>query len=123
MGGVGRLACQGFLVREACVGVLVHGTGFFSLWSAMECPEVSLRWVYVFGVTLGSLYADAQGYVPALLENLCGMSCSATYWLFSIHSEGHPERFTQLHEEEEREEGDRGEQEEKWGHSRGERQI
>ena len=29
MGGVGRLACQGFLVREACVGVLVHGAGFF----------------------------------------------------------------------------------------------
>ena len=28
VGGVGRLVCQGFLVREACVGVLVHGTGF-----------------------------------------------------------------------------------------------
>ena len=28
MGGVGRVACQGFLVREACVGVLVHGTRF-----------------------------------------------------------------------------------------------
>ena len=28
MGGVGRLTCQGFLVREACIGVLVHGTGF-----------------------------------------------------------------------------------------------
>ena len=26
-------------------------------------------------VTLGCLYVDAQGYVPALLENLCGMSC------------------------------------------------
>ena len=32
-------------------------------------------------VTLGSLYVDAQGYVPALLENLRGMSCSETYWL------------------------------------------
>ena len=30
-----------------------------------------------------------------------------------LHSEGHPERFTELHEEEEREEGDREEQEEK----------
>ena len=30
-------------------------------------------------------------------------------------SEGHPERFTELHEEEEREEGDRDEQEEKRG--------
>ena len=30
----------------------------------------------MFGVTLGSLYVDAQGYVPALLEKFCGMSCS-----------------------------------------------
>ena len=29
----------------------------------------------MLGVTLGSLYIDAQGYVPALLENFCGMSC------------------------------------------------
>ena len=35
----------------------------------------------MFSVTLGSLYVDAQGYVPALLENLRGMSCSETYWL------------------------------------------
>ena len=28
MGGVGLVACQGFLVREACVGVLVGGAGF-----------------------------------------------------------------------------------------------
>ena len=28
VGEVGRLACQGFLVREACVGVLVRGTRF-----------------------------------------------------------------------------------------------
>ena len=28
MGGVGQVACQGFLVREACVGVLVGGGGF-----------------------------------------------------------------------------------------------
>ena len=32
--GVGLVACQGFLVREACIGVLVD---FFSL----ECNEVS----------------------------------------------------------------------------------
>ena len=32
-------------------------------------------------MTLGRLYVDAQGYVPALLENLHGMSCSGTYWL------------------------------------------
>ena len=35
----------------------------------------------MFGVTLGSLYVDARGYVPALLESLRGMSCSGTYWL------------------------------------------
>ena len=35
----------------------------------------------MLGVTLGSLYVDAQGYVPALLENLRGMSCSETYSL------------------------------------------
>ena len=31
-------------------------------------------------MTLGSLYIDAQGYVPVLLENLCGVSCSGTCW-------------------------------------------
>ena len=29
MGGNGRVACQGFLVREACVSVLVGGAGSF----------------------------------------------------------------------------------------------
>ena len=28
MGGVVSVACQGFLVREACAGVLMGGTGF-----------------------------------------------------------------------------------------------
>ena len=28
VGGAEQVACQGFLVREACVGVLVGGTGF-----------------------------------------------------------------------------------------------
>ena len=28
VGGVVRVACQGFLVRETCVGVLVGGAGF-----------------------------------------------------------------------------------------------
>ena len=30
----------------------------------------------MLGVTLGSLYLDTQVYVPALLKNLRGMSCS-----------------------------------------------
>ena len=33
-----------------------------------------------FGVTFGSLYIEAQGCVPVLLENLHGMSCSGTCW-------------------------------------------
>ena len=28
MGGVRHLPCQGFLVREACISVLVGGAGF-----------------------------------------------------------------------------------------------
>ena len=28
VGGVGEVACQSFLVREACVGVLEGGAGF-----------------------------------------------------------------------------------------------
>ena len=39
---------------------------------SLECNEVSSSdfWgVYGFGVTLGSLYTNAQGYVPALLGN------------------------------------------------------
>ena len=34
MGGVGRVACHVFLVREACVGVLKGGAGF--LLSGMQ---------------------------------------------------------------------------------------
>ena len=37
-------------------------------------------WNAKVGVTLGSLYIEAQGCVPVLLENLCGMSCSGTCW-------------------------------------------
>ena len=51
---------------------------------SLECNEVSSSefWgVYGFGVSLGSLYFNAYGYVPALLENYLGMSCSETCWL------------------------------------------
>ena len=37
MGGVVWVACQGFLVREACVGVLVCEAGFL----LSGCNEVS----------------------------------------------------------------------------------
>ena len=52
---------------------------FFSL----ECNEMSsdeLGDVNGFGVTLGSLYIEVQGYVPVLQQNLYGMSCSETCW-------------------------------------------
>ena len=55
------------------------GLEFFSL----ECSEVSSSEfldVSGFGVTLGSLCIGAQGYVPVLLENLSGMSCSGACW-------------------------------------------
>ena len=39
-----------------------------------------------------------------------------------FHSEGHPERFTELHKEEKREERDRGDQEEKRGNQKGREQ-
>ena len=47
------------------------------------CNEMfsnELRDVNRFGVTLGSLYIEAQGCVPMLLENLLGMSCSGPCW-------------------------------------------
>ena len=31
-------------------------------------------------MTLGSLYTEAQGCVPVLLGNVCGLSCSGTCW-------------------------------------------
>ena len=52
---------------------------FFSL----ECNEVSSSefWDVYVCVTFGRLYFNTQGYVPALLENLLGMSRSETCWL------------------------------------------
>ena len=42
MGWIGGVVCQGFLVREACVGVLLGGAGFFfSFLSALKCPVMS----------------------------------------------------------------------------------
>ena len=40
MGGVVWVACQGLLVREACVGVMVGGAGFL-LSVAMKCLVTS----------------------------------------------------------------------------------
>ena len=44
VGGVGQVACQGFLVRKACVGILVGGGSWISsLWSAMKGPVMSFE--------------------------------------------------------------------------------
>ena len=68
MGGVGQVGCQDFLVREACVGVLVGEMDLFSL----ECNELSSSefWgVHGFGMTLGNLSFNVHVCVPVLLEN------------------------------------------------------
>ena len=68
MGGVGLVACQGFLVRGACVCALWVELDLFSL----ECNEGSSSefWgVYGLDMALDSLFFNAQGCVPALLEN------------------------------------------------------
>ena len=76
---------DGWLVKDSWLGKLVLVFWWVELdFFSLECNEVSSSefWdVSGFGVTLGSLYIEAQGYVPVLLENLCGMSCSGTYWL------------------------------------------
>ena len=46
--GFVQVACQGFLVREACVDVLVDGAVFL-LWSVMKCPVMSYEMSMVLG--------------------------------------------------------------------------
>ena len=79
MGGV-----YGWLIKVSWLGKLVWVFWWVELdFFSLECNEVSnnvLGDVNGFGVTLGSLYIEAQGYVPVLLENLHGMSCSGTCW-------------------------------------------
>ena len=52
-----------------------------SIWSAMEFPVMSFEMGLCVRCDYGSLYVDAQGHFPALLEKFHGMSCSETYWL------------------------------------------
>ena len=76
---------NGWLVKVSWLGKLVSVFWWVELdFFSLECNEVSSNEfcdVSEFGVTLGSLYIEVQGYVPVLLENLCGMSCSGTCWL------------------------------------------
>ena len=43
VGGIGRVVCQGFLVREACVSVLVGGAGILLSGVQMKCPVGSFE--------------------------------------------------------------------------------
>ena len=73
-----------WLVKVSWLGKLVSVFWWMELdFFSLECNEVSSSefWdVSGFGVTLDSLYIEAQGNVPVLLENLCGMSCYGTCW-------------------------------------------
>ena len=73
-----------WLVKVSWLGKLASVFWWVQLYFfTLECNEVSSSefWdVYGFGVTFGSLYVEVQVYVPALLENLHGMSCSGTCW-------------------------------------------
>ena len=66
MGGVLSVACQGFLVREACVGVLVGGAGF--LLSGVQWSDLFLKTMVCFS---GCLMSSAS-----LQKLFCGV-CSA----------------------------------------------
>ena len=73
-----------WLVKVSWLGKLVSVFWWMELdFFSLVCNEMSsneLRDVSGFGVTLGSLYIEAQGCAPVLLENLHGMSCSGTCW-------------------------------------------
>ena len=73
-----------WLVKVSWLGKLVLVFWWVELdYFSLECNEVSSNefWdVSGLGVTFGSLYIEAQGYVLVLLENLHGMYCSGTCW-------------------------------------------
>ena len=73
-----------WLVKVSWLGKLVSVFWWVELdLFSLECSEVSSSefWdISGFGVTLGRLYIEAQGYVSVLLEYLLGMSCSGTCW-------------------------------------------
>ena len=66
-----RVGLYLWLVKVSWLGKLVLVFWWVELDFSLECNEVSSNelWdVSGFGVTLGSLYIEAQGCVPALLE-------------------------------------------------------
>ena len=77
------MGLDGWLVKVSWLGNLVSVFWCVELdFFCLECNEVSsseFSDVYEFGVTLGSLYIEAQGCVPVLVEHLHGMSCSEIF--------------------------------------------
>ena len=69
MGGVVSVACQGFLVREACVGVLVGGAGF--LLSGVQWSDLFLKTMVCFS---GCLMSSAS--IQKLFCGVCSAKCS-----------------------------------------------
>ena len=65
MGEVGLVACQGFLLQKLAFVFWWVKLDLFSL----KCNEVSSSEFWGFSMALGSLSFNAQGCVPALLEN------------------------------------------------------
>ena len=67
---------HGWLVKVSWLGKLVSVFWWVELdFFSLECNEVSSNEfsdISGFDVTLGSLYIEARGYVPVLLENLRG---------------------------------------------------
>ena len=70
MGGVLSVACQGFLVREACVGVLVGGAG--CLLSGVQWSDLFLKTMVCFS---GCLMSAAN--LQKLFYGVCSvLKCS-----------------------------------------------
>ena len=74
-----------WLVKVSWLGKLVSVFWCMELeFFSLECNRVSSSEFWdgsMCLVWLWAVYIDAQGYAPALLENLCGLSCSEIYWL------------------------------------------
>ena len=73
-----------WLVKVSWLGRLVLKFWWVELdFFSLELYELSSNglWdVNGFGAVLSCLYIEAQGSIPVLLENLCGMSCFGTCW-------------------------------------------
>ena len=50
------VACQVFLVRKACLSVLVGGAGFFSLYSETECAVMCYKMLMVWSYFVQPVY-------------------------------------------------------------------